>query len=84
MSEYCSGASSLFSPAWVAGAYIGVARNGCFCAGYDLEAERYRAVWTVDDSTLDALLRKIGLLKDLPKNPLAGKITALLEGFGFE
>jgi transposase len=42
-------------------------------------AERYRAVWAVDGSTLDALLRKIGLLKDLPKNPLAGKITALLD-----
>ncbi len=42
-------------------------------------AERYRAVLAVDGSTLDALLRKIGLLKDLPKNPLAGKITALLD-----
>jgi len=42
-------------------------------------AERYRAVLAVDGSTLDALPRKIGLLKDLPKNPLAGKITALLD-----
>lgn len=40
--------------------------------------ERYSAVQVVDGSTLDALVRKIGLLKDLPHNPLAGKITALL------
>lgn len=40
--------------------------------------ERYSAVQAVDGSTLDALIRKTGLLKDLPQNPLAGKITALL------
>lgn len=40
--------------------------------------ERYSEVQAVDGSTLDALIRKIGLLKDLPQNPLAGKITALL------
>jgi len=40
--------------------------------------ERYSAVQAVDGSTLDALIRKIGLLQDLPQNPLAGKITALL------
>jgi hypothetical protein len=40
--------------------------------------ERYSAVQAVDGSTLDALIRKIGLLQDLPHNPLAGKITALL------
>lgn len=38
----------------------------------------YSAVQAVDGSTLDALIRKIGLLQDLPQNPLAGKITALL------
>jgi hypothetical protein len=32
----------------------------------------------VDGSTLDTLIRKVGLLKDLPQNPLAGKITGLL------
>ena len=42
-------------------------------------AERYRAVLAVDGSTLDALIRKIGLLQDLPENPLAGRITALLD-----
>ena len=42
-------------------------------------AERYRAVLAVDGSTLDALIRKIGLLQDLPDNPLAGRITALLD-----
>jgi hypothetical protein len=40
--------------------------------------ERYCEVQAVDGSTLDALIRKIGLLKDVPQNPLAGKITALL------
>ena len=40
--------------------------------------ERYSEVQAVDGSTLDALIRKIGLLKDLPQNPLAGRITALL------
>ena len=39
---------------------------------------RYCEVQAVDGSTLDALIRKIGLLKDLPQNRLAGKITALL------
>lgn len=38
----------------------------------------YTAVQIVDGSTLDALMRKVGLLRDLPQNPLAGKITGLL------
>lgn len=42
-------------------------------------AERYRAIFAVDGSTLDALIRKMGLLRDLPNNPLAGKMTALLD-----
>jgi hypothetical protein len=42
-------------------------------------AERYRAVLAVDGSTLDALIRKLGLLQDLPENPLAGRMTALLD-----
>jgi hypothetical protein len=41
-------------------------------------AERYRAVLAVDGSTLDALIRKIGLIQDLPDHPLAGRMTALL------
>ena len=40
--------------------------------------ERYSEVQAVDGSTLDALIRKIGLLKDLPQNPLAGRMTGLL------
>lgn len=39
---------------------------------------RYTAVHIVDGSTLDALVRKVGLLRDLPQHPLAGKITGLL------
>ena len=42
-------------------------------------AAHYSAVDAVDGSTLDALIRKIGLLQDLPANPLAGRITALLD-----
>lgn len=42
-------------------------------------AERYQAVLAVDGSTLDALIRKLGLLQDLPENPLAGRMTALLD-----
>ena len=38
----------------------------------------YTAVQIVDGSTLDALVRKVGLLRDLPQHPLAGKITGLL------
>lgn len=40
--------------------------------------ERYTACQIVDGSTLDALIRKVGLLRDLDKHPLAGKMTALL------
>jgi hypothetical protein len=39
---------------------------------------QYTATYIVDGSALDSLLRKIGLLKDLPQAPLAGKINALL------
>ena len=38
----------------------------------------YTAVQAVDGSTLDALIRKIGLLQDLPQHPLAGRMRALL------
>jgi hypothetical protein len=41
--------------------------------------ERYGQVCAHDGSTLDALIRKIGLLKDLPVNPLAGRMAALLD-----
>ena len=40
--------------------------------------EHYSEVELVDGSTLDALIRKLGLLKDLPQNPLAGRMTCLL------
>lgn len=41
--------------------------------------ERYREVLIQDGSTLDALLRKVGLLRDAEVNPLAGRMTALLD-----
>ena len=41
--------------------------------------ERYDQVCVHDGSTLDALIRKLGLLQDLPVNPLAGRMTALLD-----
>ena len=40
--------------------------------------ERYQQVLAVDGSTLDALLRRVGLLRDLAKFPLAGRMMALL------
>jgi hypothetical protein len=39
----------------------------------------YTQVVSVDGSTLDALIRKTGLLRDQETNPLAGKMTALLD-----
>jgi hypothetical protein len=39
----------------------------------------YSQVAIVDGSTLDALIRKIGLLRDAATQPLAGRMTALLD-----
>ncbi len=39
----------------------------------------YRHVWVVDGSTLDALVRKVGLVHEALVNPLAGRMMALLE-----
>jgi len=39
----------------------------------------YPHVWLVDGSTLDALIRKVGLLREALVNPLAGRMMALLE-----
>jgi hypothetical protein len=41
--------------------------------------ERFSAVLAADGSTLDVLLRKVGLLRERAKAPLAGKMTALLD-----
>jgi DDE family transposase len=41
--------------------------------------KQYTALLVVDGSSLDALLRKVGLLREAEKNPLAGKMTALLD-----
>ena len=40
---------------------------------------RYTLLLIGDGSTLDALIRKVGLLRDLPTHPLAGRMIALLE-----
>src|SRR5512143_4115438 len=40
---------------------------------------RYTPLLIGDGSTLDALIRRVGLLRALPTQPLAGRITALLE-----
>jgi hypothetical protein len=40
--------------------------------------KRYTDVLVHDGSTLDALLRKVGLLQESETNPLAGRMTALL------
>ena len=41
--------------------------------------ERYTQLSVVDGSTLDGLVHKLGLLRDAPGTPLAGRMTALLE-----
>lgn len=41
--------------------------------------ERYGQVLAVDGSTLDVLLRKVGLLRGVERPPLAGRMTALLD-----
>ena len=41
--------------------------------------EQYTEVAIHDGSTLDALLRKVGMLRDAETNPLAGRMTALLD-----
>jgi hypothetical protein len=41
--------------------------------------ERYAQVWAVDGSTLDVLLRKVGLLRGAERPPLAGRMTALVD-----
>jgi hypothetical protein len=40
---------------------------------------QYTALLVVDGSTLDALLRKLGLLREAVRPPLAGRMTALLD-----
>ena len=40
---------------------------------------RYNQIVAVDGSTLDALLRKVGLLEDAQTAPLAGRMMALLD-----
>ena len=40
--------------------------------------KRYQTILAVDGSTLDALLRKVGLLRDEENHPLAGKILTVL------
>ena len=42
--------------------------------------KHYKQVVICDGSTLDALIRKVGLLKDEVTHPLAGRMTALLDG----
>src|SRR5262249_54155171 len=42
-------------------------------------SERYGPVLAVDGSTLDVLLRKVGLLRGAERPPLAGRMTALVD-----
>ena len=41
--------------------------------------QHYDRVLAVDGSTLDALMRRVGLLRELPDHPLAGRIMGLLD-----
>lgn len=40
---------------------------------------QYERVWAVDGSTLDGLVRRVGLLRHLPEHPLAGRMMAILD-----
>lgn len=40
--------------------------------------QHFKDVLAVDGSTLDALLRRVGLLRDVESHPLAGRMTGLL------
>lgn len=40
--------------------------------------DHFPDVWVVDGSTLDALMRKVGLLREGEKSPLAGRMAALV------
>lgn len=44
----------------------------------DWAQKRYQAILAVDGSTLDALLRQVGLLRGQQKHPLAAKIMTIL------
>ena len=41
--------------------------------------QRYSAILASDGSTLDALVRKVGLLREAEQHPLAGKMVAILD-----
>lgn len=41
--------------------------------------QHYDQVLAADGSTLDALVRRVGLLRDLPDHPLAGRMMGLLD-----
>lgn len=41
--------------------------------------QHYDQVWAADGSTLDALVRRVGLLRDLDDYPLAGRMMGLLD-----
>jgi hypothetical protein len=41
--------------------------------------KQYERVWAVDGSTLDSLVRRVGLLRNLPEYPLGGRMMAILD-----
>ena len=45
----------------------------------DWALQHYDQVLAVDGSTLDALVRRVGLLRDRPDHPLAGRMIGLLD-----
>lgn len=45
----------------------------------DWALQHYDQVLAVDGSTLDALVRRVGLLRDRPDHPLAGRMMGLLD-----
>lgn len=55
------------------------ARSRPLPAEIEWALSHYTQVVAADGSTLDALVRRVGLLRDLPEHPLAGRMMALLD-----
>lgn len=55
------------------------ARNRPLPQEIDWALQHYDQVLAVDGSTLDALVRRVGLLRDRPDHPLAGRMMGLLD-----
>jgi hypothetical protein len=56
-----------------------LARERPLPAELEWALDHYERVWAVDGSTLDSLVRRVGLLRNLEEHPLAGRMMAILD-----